>query len=94
MVVAGRGDGPSPAVPGAPRPRWIAVGVSGYGSEGKRPLDPAEAARVSMPPEFAKAVYPLLVPGTTMMVTDAAVLESTTGVNLAVVTNQPPPAKP
>jgi hypothetical protein len=52
------------------------------------------AARVSIPPEFAKAVYPLLAPGTTMMVTDAAVLESTTGTMLAVVTNEPPPAKP
>ncbi len=94
VVREGQGQGPNTAVPGAPKPRWIAVGVPGYSSDSKRPLDPAEAARVSTPPEFAKAVYPLLVPGTTMMVTDAAVLESTTGTNLAVVTNQPPPAKP
>ena len=94
VVMEGQGEGPNTAVPGAPTPRWIAVGVPGYASDGKRPLDPAAAARVSIPPEFAKAVYPLLIPGTTMMVTDAAVLESTTGTRLAVVTNAPPPAKP
>jgi hypothetical protein len=94
MVVAGQGEGPIAAAPGAPKPRWIAVGVPGYRSDDKRPLDRAEAARVSMPPEFARAVYPLLVPGTTLMVTDTAVLESTTGTKLAVVTNHPPPAKP
>lgn len=72
MVTEGQGEGSNTAATGAPNPRWIAVGVPGYASDDKHPLDPVAAERVSIPPEFAKAVYPLLAPGTTMMVTDAA----------------------
>ena len=69
--------------------RWIAVGVPGHAGEDKKPLDPNQAARVHLPPSFRDSVHKALHPGLTMMVTDAAVLESTTGVPLTVVTADP-----
>ena len=66
-------------------PRWIGVGIPGYADAAGKPLDPAEADRVRMPPAFRSAVAPLLVPGTTLMVTDAAVFGQTTGVSLKVL---------
>jgi hypothetical protein len=73
-------------------PRWIAVGVPGYGQEAGTALDPAAAGRVHIPAGFLGQVRPLLVPGTTMMVTDLPILETTTGRELTVVTADPPPS--
>ena len=69
--------------------RWIAVGVPGHAGEDKKPLDPNQAARVHLPSPFRNSVHQTLHPGTSMMVTDAAVLETTTGVTLNVVTGDP-----
>lgn len=80
-VVESRADG---------APRWSAVGVPGHAGEEGMPLDPAQVERVAIPEAFRASVTPLLVPGTTLMVTDAAVLPSTTGVAMTVVTNAAP----
>lgn len=86
VMQEGRGDGTSPIERGAPAHRWIAVGLPGHAGEDKQPLDPSEADRVRMPPAFAKAVYEILSPGATLLVTDAPVLEqTTTGVALNVM---------
>jgi hypothetical protein len=69
--------------------RWIAVGVPGHAGEDKKPLDPDKAARVHLPPSFRKAVHEALHPGVSLMVTDASVTETTTGVQLNVVTGDP-----
>jgi hypothetical protein len=71
-------------------PRWIGIGVPGHGAEAGQALDSAAAARVHVPPGFVERVRPLLTPGTTMLVTDLPVLESTTGPSLTVVTANPP----
>jgi len=71
-------------------PKWSAVGVPGHAGEDRMPLDPAQVERIALPAEFRAGVVPLLVPGTTMMVTDAAVLSSTTGVSMAIVSNGSP----
>lgn len=73
--------------------RWVAVGVPGHAGEDKKPLDPNQAARVHLPPSFRESVHKALHPGMSMMVTDAAVLESTTGVPLTVVTADPQTAQ-
>lgn len=89
----GRGTGASPIAKGAPAHRWIAVGVPGHAGEDKQPLDPSQIDRVRLPPEFAKAVYGILTPGTTLLVTDAPVLEErTTGVALNVMNSDSPRA--
>jgi L,D-transpeptidase catalytic domain len=70
--------------------RWVAVSVPGHGGEAGKPLDPAAAARVHMPPAFHTLVRPLLGPGTSLVVTDLPVLEQTTGQSITVVTADPP----
>jgi hypothetical protein len=79
------------AASGAAAPRWVAVGVPGDEAEKGQALDPALAARVSMPESFRSALKSVLAPGATLLVTDAAVLpQTTTGVALTVVTADPP----
>jgi len=82
--------GANPHVPGTPVPRWIALDVPGGAAEAGQPLSLERMQRVVVPPAFAAQVYPLLVPGTTLMVTDAAVLESTTGPVQQVLDAEPP----
>jgi hypothetical protein len=91
IMQEGAGKGTSPIETGAPAHRWIAVGVPGHAGEDKQPLDPSQANRVRMPAGFAKAVYDILTPGTTLLVTDAPVLEEkTTGVALNVMNADAP----
>lgn len=75
------------------KPRWIAIGIPGHAGEDKQPLDPAQAARVSMPTTFRSAVAAILAPGATLVVTDAPVLEQTTGVALSVLNGDAPTAE-
>jgi hypothetical protein len=70
----------------------IAIAVPGRVTDAGRSLDPAERARVHIPPYFIARVRLLLTPGTTMLVTDLPVLEETTGRGMTVVTADPPPA--
>lgn len=83
--------GANPHLPGAPVPRWIALDVPGGQDPAGEPLSLQRMERVALPPAFAALVYPLLLPGTTLMVTDAAVLDSTTGPTRQVLDAAPPP---
>jgi len=47
-----------------------------------------------MPDEFLHALAPILAAGSTLMITDEPVLESTTGVILAVLSPTPKEASP
>lgn len=73
-----------------PGARWIAVGLPGHAGADAPPLDPAHVARTSLPPAFANAVSAVLAPGATLLVTDAPVLEQTTGVELSVLASGAP----
>jgi hypothetical protein len=90
IMLEGSGTGASALDKNAPAHRWIAIGIPGHAGEDKQALDPAEVSRVRMPPQFTAAVYAALAPGTTLLVTDAAVLEHTTGRQLNVVNADPP----
>jgi len=91
IMQEGPGTGRSPIAPGKAAHRWIAVGIPGHAAEDKQPLDPSQVDRVRMPPRFADSVYEILTPGTTMLVTDAPVLEEeTTGVALNVMNADAP----
>lgn len=92
VMLEGVGDGESAYLPGAPATRWVAVPVSGPKGVDAKPLDPAQVSRTSLPPRFAQAVFAILAPGTTLLVTDAPVLEETTGVGLSVLASGPPVA--
>ncbi len=72
------------------RPDWTAVNVPGLEGEAGGKMKPEEVARVVLPPAFVAAATPYLAPGTTLMVTDAPILPSTTNVEMTVVDNAPP----
>jgi len=90
VMLEGPGQGGSAMVPGEPARRWVAVAIPGHAGEDKRPPDPGQVARLHLPPRFAGAVFAILSPGSTLLVTDAPVLEHTTGVPLNIVNADPP----
>jgi L,D-transpeptidase catalytic domain len=85
------GIGSSPILKSAPAHRWLAVGIPGHFGERGQALNPEYVDGIQMPPSFAKSLYEILVPGTTLLVTDAPILEQqTTGVALNIMnTDQP-----
>jgi hypothetical protein len=70
-------------------PSWIGVGISGHMGDADRPLDPDATKRFVIPDAFLHVLVPSLSEGSTLMITDEPVLESTTGVNLAVLSSSP-----
>ena len=51
--------------------------------------DPEVAQRIVMPQDFQSLLLPLLEAGTTLMVTDAPIMEHTTGKELALISSNP-----
>jgi hypothetical protein len=68
---------------------WLSVGITGYMDAANTSPDPDTAKRIVMPPDFQQLLHPLLVSGTTLMVTDAPILEHTTGRQLALLSSHP-----
>ena len=79
--------GPNPLVPGASMPKWTAIAMPGHFDEAGRTMSQDAAARVSMPPGFARAIHGLLAPGTTLFVTDAPILAENTHSDFTVFSN-------
>ena len=78
--------GESPIAKGERAHRWISVGIPGHTQEENLPLKPTALSHIQLPQDFAKSLYNILEPGTTLLVTDAPVLEQqTTGVTLNVL---------
>jgi len=76
----------------ASTPRWVALGVPGHATSGKTPLDPTRASGITIPADFRADLRPLLVPGTTLVVTDGRILPDTTGTRLEIANADPAPA--
>jgi len=91
----GWGEGNSAIAKDAPAHRWLAVGIPGHANEHGQALNSShQVDRVHLPTRFANALYDSLKPGTTLLVTDAPVLEQrTTGVALNVMDTVKPKAK-
>jgi hypothetical protein len=69
--------------------QWINVGMIGHMDVANTLPDPDVVNRIVMPHDFQQRLIPLLVSGTTMMVTDAPILEHTTGREMAVLSSNP-----
>lgn len=80
LFVVGEGEA-------AAAPPWISVAVPGHEEGAGTPLNAEQMARVLFPPQFLAAVQPLLVTGTTLLVTDAPVLPDGRPAALTVVSN-------
>ncbi len=87
VMLEGAGEGKSPIDPRTPAHRWIAVGLPGHAGKTEQPA--LDIARIHLPPGFASALYAALAPGATLLVTDAPVLEETTGVPHGIVNADP-----
>ena len=66
------------------------MSMPGHMDDQGRTPDPNAINRIHMPEEFLRKAYPLFVPGTTLVITDAPALESTTNVSLTVFDTLPP----
>jgi L,D-transpeptidase-like protein len=78
----------NPADPNS-RPTWTGVGVVGHMGDANVQPSVQAIQRIAMPDKFREAAAPLLVVGSTLMVTDAPVLEETTGKEMAVLSSNP-----
>lgn len=85
IVKAGAGTGESVILKGAAAHNWMAVPMPGYGDAAGTDLSSTVGGRIHVPQDFAKQLYPLLVPGTTLLVTDAAVLKENSGKQMTVM---------
>jgi len=90
IVKAGEGQGTSVLVAGAAARNWMAVPMPGYRDAAGSDLSHVVGARLRMPQDFARSLYPLLAPGTTLLVTDAPVLEENSGTKLTVISSGNP----
>lgn len=66
-------------------PQWTLVGVAGHTDEANLPVEADALRRVKMPTAFRDNIAPLIVPGTTVLVTMAPINKKTTGSGLAVL---------
>jgi len=85
IVKAGEGSGESLLLRGAAALNWMAVPMPGYGDTAGTDLSSVVGGRIHLPQDFARQLYPLLVPGTTLLVTDAPVLEENSGQQMTVM---------
>jgi hypothetical protein len=69
--------------------RWSAIGLPRHAGEPAASPDQDPLARIDAPREFSTGLAALLEPGTTVLVTDASVLEHTTGPRLDVIATGP-----
>jgi L,D-transpeptidase catalytic domain len=85
IVKETQGAGESVLLKGAAARNWMEVPMPGYAASTGNQLAEVVGGRMRLPQDFAKLVYPLLVPGTTLLVTDAPMLEENTGHGMTVM---------
>ena len=67
------------------KPAWIYAGITGHIDEDGRVVDEAALNRVSLPQSFHDELAAILVPGTTLLVTQAPLSAGNTGTPLTVI---------
>jgi hypothetical protein len=92
IVKEGQGVGMSVLVSGAAARNWMSVTMPGYHGD-QAELASVVGGRIRMRQDFARLLYPLLLPGTTLVVTDAPILRQTTGLEMTVLTSDNERAK-
>lgn len=85
IVKTGVGSAQSLILKGAAARDWMVVSMAGYGEAEGTDLPAVVGGRVNVPQDFAKSLYPLLEPGTTLLVTDEPVLEENSGKQMTVM---------
>ncbi len=67
------------------RPSWMLVGVPGHAGEDGRPLDSGVLNQLRLPRGFRAALAEVIVPGATVLVTQAPVLADNHGKGMTIV---------
>jgi hypothetical protein len=93
VLTEGPSSVPDPYVPDATKYRWLRLGVPGHMGENGTQVDPAAVARIEIPPDFVARLNKILTPGTTLLVTSAALQSQTSGPMVQVVDADPPSGK-
>lgn len=83
-----------PSAKDLPLHKWVGMAMPGHMDDEGRAPDPNAINRIHMPEAFLRSAYPLFVPGTTLVITDAPALESTTNVSLTIFDTLPPSDAP
>jgi hypothetical protein len=60
-------------------PEWVHLGLPGHEAERDKPLDRSEASQIRVPAEFHANLDAILVPGTTVVMTDESISDGGTG---------------
>jgi L,D-transpeptidase catalytic domain len=87
VLLAGDTGVPSTVLPGRNKLNWQSIPMPGYSARLGSTLDSEVVSRVTVSPEFGQLVYDQMKPGTSLVVTDAAVLPKTTGPAMTVITS-------
>lgn len=73
----------------ANKPQWIGVGMVGHMDDANTLPDSEAVDRIVLPHDFRELLTPHIKSGTTLMVTDAPILEHTTAKEMAVFSSNP-----
>jgi hypothetical protein len=92
VLTATAASGPDPYSPDPARYSWLRVGIPGHAGEAGTRMEPAELARLRIPPDFVTKVNSILTPGATVLVTSQALSPATSGQVLQIVDADPPAA--
>ena len=93
VLTEGPSSVPDPYVPDPNKYRWLRLGVPGHIAENGTQVDPAAVARIKIPADFVASLNEILTPGTTLLVTSAALYSQTSGPMVQVVDADPPSGK-
>lgn len=85
VLLAGDTGRPSPVVGGRPGRLWQSIPLPGYAAEPGTRIAPELVSRITISPQFATLVYDVLQPGSTVLITDAAILPATTGETMTII---------
>jgi hypothetical protein len=90
LMVEGAAQTPQRYNPRRDLQRWVEVNIAGYGERHGQEPDHTIAERIELPPEFVAVVSDLVVPGTTVLVTDELITPATSGPQIDVINSEPP----
>jgi hypothetical protein len=68
--------------------RWVLVGVPGHAGKGGKPLDTSVLSQMRMAHPFYQSLREAIVPGTTVLVTQAPVLPQNSGQRLTIIASR------
>jgi hypothetical protein len=74
---------------GDKQPQWSRVAMVGHMDGAATLRDPDVVKRIVLPQDFQSLLSPVVAAGTTLMVTDAPILEHTTGKELTLLSSHP-----